>query len=132
MDTNNTGDLIRKPSSALAKRPEPLERPVTPVADIYETADAFVIKLDMPGAVKDSISVLVEPGILAVKGKVEPPHREDGKLVFSEIGSRRYVRSFNLGDGVDGGNIEAKFENGVLGITVPKTESLKAREIKIK
>jgi HSP20 family protein len=131
MDTNNTGDLIRRPSSALAKRPEPLEPPVTPVADIYETANAFVIKLDMPGAVKDSISVIVEPGILAVKGKVELPNRENGELVYSEIGKRSYARTFNLGDGVDGGNIEAQFENGILGITIPKTELLKAREIKI-
>jgi len=131
MDTNNTGDLIRRPSSALAKRPEPLEPPVTPVADIYETADAFVIKLDMPGAVKDSISVIIEPGILAVKGKVDSHHHENGKLVYSEIGSRSYSRRFNLGDGIDSGNIEAQFENGVLGVTIPKTESLKAREIKI-
>jgi len=131
MDTNNTGDLIRRPSSALAKRPEPFEPPVTPLADIYETADAFVVKLDMPGAVKDSISVIVEPGILAVKGKGESHHPENGKLVFSEIGKRSYARTFNLADGVDSGNIEAQFENGVLGITIPKTESLKAREIKI-
>jgi len=132
MDTNNTGDLIRRPSNALAKRPEPLETPVTPVADIYETADAFVIKLDMPGAVKNSISVIVEPGILAVKGRIDSLHRESGKLVFSEIGHRSYARRFNLGDGVDSGNIAAVFENGVLGITVPKTESLKAHEIIIK
>ncbi len=132
MDTNNTGDLIRRPSHALAKRPEPVEPPVTPVADIYETAHAFVIRLDMPGAVKDSISVIVEPGVLAVKGKVESRHQESGELVFSEIRRRNYARTFNLGDGVDSGNIEAQFENGVLGITIPKTESLKAREINIK
>lgn len=132
MDTNNTGDLIRRPSTALAIRPEPLEPPVTPVADIYETSDAFVIKLDMPGAVKESISVTVEPGNLAVKGKVESYAREKGELVYSEIGRRSFARNFNLGSGVDSGSIEAEFENGILGITIPKTESLKAREIKIK
>jgi len=132
MDTNNTDDLIRRPSNALAKRPELLEPPVTPVADIYETADAFVIKLDIPSAVKDSISVVVEPGVLAVKGKVDSLYRESGKLVYSERGQRSYARSFNLGDGVDSGSIEAQFENGVLGITIPKTESLKAHEIIIK
>ena len=132
MDTNNTGDLIRRPISALAKRPEPLEPPVTPVVDIYETADAFIIKLDMPGAVKGSISVIVEPGTLAVKGKVESHHRVDGRLVFSEIGKRSYARTFNLGNGVDSGNVEAQFENGILGITIPKSVSQKAREIIIK
>ena len=132
MDTNNYGDLIRRPSSALAKLPEPLEPPMTPVADIYETADAFVIKLDMPGAEKESISITIEPGILAVKGKAESHHQKDGELVFSEVGRRSYVRRFNLGDGVDSNQIEALFENGVLGITIPKIDSVKAREIKIK
>ncbi|HTY37931.1 MAG TPA: Hsp20/alpha crystallin family protein [Bacteroidota bacterium] len=132
MDTNNHGDLIRRPSSALAKRPEPLEPPMTPVADIYETADAFVIKLDMPGAEKESISVTIEPGMLAVKGKAESHKLINGQLVFSEIGRRIYERRFNLGEGVDGSKVEAQFENGVLGITIPKADILKAREINIK
>jgi len=132
MDTNNNGDLIRRTSNALVKLPEPLVTLMTPVADIYETADAFVIKLDMPGAQKESISVVAESGCLTVKGNAEPHNRENGELVFSEIGRRGYARRFNLGDGVDISKIEAQFENGVLGIAIPKTESLKAREIIIK
>ena len=132
MDTNKNGELARKPSSALAKRPEPLETPVAPVADIYETADAFVIKLDMPGAVKDSISVHVEPGLLSVRGRVTAHHRGDANLLFSEIVRKSYFRAFNLGEGVDPNNIQAVFQEGVLEITVPKTDAMKAREIQIK
>jgi HSP20 family protein len=132
MDTNNSGDLLRGTSRALAKRPEPFVSLMTPVADIYETADAFMIRLDMPGVGKESISVVAEQGCLVVKGNAEPHDRENGELVFSEIGRRGYSRRFNLGDGVDISRIEAKCEDGVLGITIPKAESLKAREINIR
>lgn len=132
MDTNNNGSLIRRPGTALAKRSEPLEPPVIPVADIYETSDAFVIRLDMPGAVKESISVVIAAGTLSVQGKAELPHLKNAELVFSEIGIRNYARRFNLGDGLERGAIEALFENGVLEITIPKAESSKARVIQIK
>ena len=132
MDTNRNGELARRPSSALAKRPEPLDPPVAPVADIYETADAFVVKLDMPGAVKDSISVRVEPGLLAVRGRVAGHHRGDADLLFSEIVRKSYFRIFNLGEGVDRNNIQAVFQEGVLEISIPKTDDMKAREIQIK
>ncbi len=132
MDTDRNGELARTPSSALAKRPEPLETPVAPVADIYETADAFVIKLDMPGTVKDSISVRVEPEILSVRGKVAAPHREGSTLLFNEIVRKRYFRTFQLGEGVDRSNIQAGFQEGVLEIVIPKTDTMKAREIQIK
>jgi HSP20 family protein len=132
MDTNEHGEPARTPGSALAKRPEPLEMPVAPVADIYETADAFVIKLDLPGAVKGSISVRVEPGVLSVKGKVTAHHGERSDLLFNEILRKSYFRSFNLGEGVDRNNIQAMFLDGVLEITIPKTDAMKAREIEIK
>lgn len=132
MDTNKSGELARRPGSALAKRAEPLETPVAPVADIYETADAFVIKLDMPGAVKDSISVRVEPGLLSVRGRVMSDHRENADLLLSEIVRKNYFRAFNLGEGVDPNNVQAVFQEGVLEITVPKTDAMKAREIQIK
>jgi HSP20 family protein len=132
MDTNNNGFLIRRPSTALAIRSEPLEPPVTPVADIYETSDAFVIRLDMPGALKESISVVIEADTLSVQGKAEMTHLKSAVLLYGEIGTRSYARRFGLGDGLDRGAVEARFENGVLEVTIPKAESLKARLIQIK
>jgi HSP20 family protein len=132
MDTNNHNEPERGPINALAKRPEPLATLVTPVADIYETADNFTIRLDMPGVSKDSISITAEPDTLAAQGEVVDHHRESGTLLFSEIGRKRYVREFNLGEGVDHNNIEAMLEDGVLVITVPKTDASKTREIHIR
>ncbi len=132
MDTNNHNELARRPTDALAKRPTPLAVLVTPVADIYETADGFTIKLDMPGVEKDSLSVTVEPGYLAAKGEAVSRHRESGTMLLGEIGRKSYFREFNLGDGVNHDTIQAQYSDGVLIITVPKTDQMKTREITIR
>jgi HSP20 family protein len=132
MDANNNGDLARQLSTALAKRQEPLEMRVTPVADIYETADAFTIKLDMPGALNDSVKVRIEPGHLWASGNSAQFYQDDARLVFGEIGRRSYFREFNLGRGVNHDDVQAQYEDGVLTITVPKTDEIKPREIQIK
>jgi HSP20 family protein len=132
MDIENDGQLARRPIMALARWSEPLEPPAAPASDIYETSDAFVLSLEMPGAVKDSLSVTVRAGTLTVKGEVAPHHRADATLVFREIGRRRYFREFNLGQGLDRDNIQAQFGNGVLAVTIPKTDAMKLRTIHIK
>jgi HSP20 family protein len=132
MDTNNHNEPERRQTNALAKRLDPLATLVTPVADIYETADNFTIKLDMPGVPKESVSVTAEPGRLAAKGEVVAQHLEGGTLLFSEIGRKSYVREFNLGEGVDHNNVQAQMQDGVLVITVPKSDAMKAREIIIR
>jgi len=110
-------------------RHEISERIVPPVTDIYETPDAFVVKLDLPGATKESIKMHIEFKTLVVQAEVK--NEEEKFLVYSEIGKKRYYREFNLGDGIDTESVTAQFEDGVLTITLPKTEKVKAREIKI-
>jgi HSP20 family protein len=132
MDGDENGERARKPSQALAKRSEPLEMLVTPIADIFETDDAFTVKLDMPGAARDSISVTAEPEYLSVKGKIVQQHPDNGILLLSEIARKSYRREFRLGIGVNQNNIQAQFDDGVLTVTVPKTDETKAREIQIR
>lgn len=105
------------------------ERVVPPVTDIYETADAFVVKLDLPGATKESIKLQVEPRKLVVQSSIATT--DSMNLLYSEIGRKRYYREFNIGDGINIDGIQATYEDGVLTITLPKTEEMKAREIKI-
>ncbi len=124
-----TNAMMQCCSDAATKHQQ--ERTVEPVADIYETADAFVVKLDMPGSSKEEIKLSIEPNRLTVRGTVGAQYGEDAKVFFSEIGRKNYVREFNLGNGVNHDAIDAQYENGVLTITLPKTEHVKAREIQI-
>jgi HSP20 family molecular chaperone IbpA len=129
---NNNAALTRSGSRALMRQPEVHEIVVTPVADVYETSDAFIAKLDMPGVDRDQISVSVEPGRLLVKGVMAVMHQVPANIIFCEIGTRSYVREINLGDGIRYDQIQAVFEDGVLTITLPKTDEVKARHIPIK
>jgi len=131
MENNKHDAIIKKESGALMRQPESIERIVTPVADVFETADAFVVKLDLPGATKGSIHLSIEPNLLTIKAKIVNEYKEGSKFIFNEIGRKSYFREFNLGDGVNYEKIAAQFEEGVLTITLPKTDAVKARIISI-
>ncbi len=102
-----------------------------PVADVYETADAYMVMLDLPGASKERISLLLEDGELRVKADSRVPAPEEGTPIFSELPSGGYARVFALGEGIDLANVDAKFENGVLTVKLFKNEERKPREIAI-
>ncbi len=103
----------------------------TPYADIYETPDAYVLNIDMPGASKEGMSVAVDKGVLTVKAAVEPYHTPNATLLFREIQTTGYLRAFNLGEGINRSNIDARYENGVLILKLFKSENQKPREIPI-
>jgi len=131
MPDNKHNEIIRPESGALMKRPEPMAMVYSPMADVYETADAFVLKLDLPGATKETIYLAVEPDQLSVKAKVETHITGNTKFLYSEIGEKTYRREFNLGKGIDRDGITAQFNEGVLTIVLPKTDTIRAKEIQI-
>ena len=132
MTKNGEVALVRKGNDSIARRMEPLEDFVTPAADIFEIPGAFVLKVDLPGVEKESISILVEPELLTVKGLIAQLYRETTNVVYSEIRKASFYRRFRVGSGIDPEKIQANFEDGVLTLTLPKNESSRIREIPIK
>lgn len=102
-----------------------------PLADVYETSEAFVLMLDLPGATRQSIRLTIEKGEMQVKAEVEPLHRQEGSILFNEMQGTGFFRAFNIGDGIDTGNVDARFEQGVLTVRLFKSEDAKPREINI-
>ncbi len=132
MENGKHDALMRRPEGAVQHVPVLPERIVTPVGDLFEIAEAFVMKLDMPGAVKESIHLSVGSDRLAIRASVAAPHPASSQLLFSEISHKKYLREFNLGDGIDRDKIEAQFADGVLTILLPKTEAIRPRTIPIR
>lgn len=130
MPTNSDIAVVRQNNTALMKKPESIAA-VTPLADIYETPDSFVLKLDMPGATKDSISITLDQSSLVIKAGVEGSVAPESKRLFSEIPGVGFHRAFNLSDDIDRNNVDARYEDGVLVMKLFKKEELKPREIKI-
>jgi HSP20 family protein len=131
MTKKNDTALIRRGNNALTRQTERREEYVTPAVDVFETGDSFIVRIDMPGALRDTLQVSVDSRALVVKGSAGLPHAEGAQLLFKEIARKSYYRKFLLTDGLESGRIKAEFEDGVLTVVIPKSDQLKAKEIRI-
>lgn len=102
-----------------------------PMADVYETADTFVLMLDMPGVTRESISLTLDKGEMRVKADVKQLHAGEGTLLLNETYGAGFFRAFSIGEGIDTSAVDARFEHGVLTVTLNKSEAIKPREIHI-
>lgn len=108
--------------------PEPL-----PAADLYETGDEVIVKLDVPGFEEKELELEVTDHTLVVKGEREEELEKKEKTFYlHERLEKHFERRFTLPPDVDVEHIDAKFHTGVLEVHVPKIEPLKARKIEIK
>lgn len=96
--------------------------------DVKETKKAYKLSIDLPGYKKDDIKVKFDDGILTVSAeKVEENEEEkDGKVIRQERFSGATRRSWYVGEDIKREEIAAKYENGVLKLTVPKSDPKKA------
>jgi HSP20 family protein len=104
-----------------------------PRADVHENDNAFVVQLDLPGVEKDNVKVKFEDDTLVVSGERKHESSVDEKnfhRVERAYGS--FTRSISIPKDVDSEKISASFKNGVLEITLPKADEVKAKEIEIK
>lgn len=103
-----------------------------PRTDLVETEDAYRIHLDVPGMSKDDLTINYQDNQLTVSGeRASDRTDENEEYVRVERAFGHFYRSFTLPRTVNADNIEAAYENGVLTITVPKTEDVKPRQIEI-
>ena len=91
--------------------------------DVRETEDSYELDIDLPGFKKDEITVEVKSGCLnisAAKGLDKEEKDKDGKYIRQERYAGSCSRSFYVGEDVEADQISAKFESGILQISVPK------------
>ena len=99
---------------------------------IFETDDAFHAALMAPGLAEDSINVTVQEDTLSVEGelKFQPP--EGARMIWQEFGPTRFRRSLRFGTPIDPNRVEAAYRNGLLMLTLPKSEEAKPRQIQVR
>ena len=106
-----------------------------PQVDIKETEDYFLISADLPGFSENEVNVEITDGILTISGERKFEYEENKEKVHRiERAYGKFSRSFQLPDQIDLENIEARNENGVLEVLVPrkKVDSKKAIKIEAK
>lgn len=101
--------------------------------DLSEDDKNFFVKAEIPGVSKDDIKVSVEGNQVSLSAEVKKEHEEKqgAKVIRSERYYGSVARSFTLDEGVDPAAASAKYENGVLQLTLPKKPNGQARLLKI-
>lgn len=107
-------------------------RPWSPSVDIYETGNELVLKADLPDVPLKDIEVRVENQTLTIAGERKFEQQSETKGFHRiERNYGQFVRSFEVPNSFDTASVNADYKNGVLTVTLPKTEAAKPRQIKV-
>jgi HSP20 family protein len=110
--------------------PQPAREYVSPAVNIFETNDGYVLEAEMPGVSKEGLEITLEGNEMTIVGR-----RKDevvqGEPLFRERALTDYRRVFELDPAIDTSKIAAKMDQGLLTLTLPKSERVKPRKITV-
>ena len=106
-------------------------RPViAPAVDIYENEHEYLVLADLPGVPHDGVRIRFENGELSLDASRQDENKDD--YVGTEIVAADYRRMFRIPETVDSEKIDAKLQNGVLHLVLPKASKARPRQISVK
>ena len=100
-----------------------------PAADIFETDQALMVIMEMPGVEKKNISIALENDVLRVEGEIDLSNYQGLEPVYTEYNVGHYARGFTLSSKIDRDAISAQLDDGVLTLTLPKVKEAMPRRI---
>ena len=104
----------------------------TPAVDIFETEKEITLLADMPGVKADDLIIDLRDNTLTLSADPAPVDTTEEQDIVTEYESGRYYRQFTLGELVNQENIDAKLNDGVLRLTLPKVEKATPKKITVK
>ena len=104
-----------------------------PAIDIKESENEYTIIADLPGFDKSNINLSIDEGYLIIKANEEKVNDSNGRYMLKERSVRNYSRTFSLPDNALDSKVSAKYSNGILNITIPKSKEVNknVKQIKI-
>ncbi|MDH4099226.1 MAG: Hsp20/alpha crystallin family protein [Nitrospirota bacterium] len=116
---------------SLEKRP-PVSGTVLPAADVWVAEDRAVVAIELPGVDPEAVEISVSGRLLTLSGERKAEETIEGAAHYhQERWTGKFSRSFKLPFTVDSEKVEAKFNRGVLKVTLPKIEAEKPRKIAV-
>ncbi len=129
-------DITRRDTpreAAETRSPErDIGRALQPPVDIHEEGNALHLVADMPGVTSDSLSIEVDNNVLTIEGEIRLDMPEGMSAIYAEVQAQRFTRRFTLSHEIDTDAIEARLDNGLLHLVLPKKQSHHRRRIEIK
>lgn len=108
---------------------------ISPIkVDITENDKAYTVRAEIPGVKKGDVKVQVDGNLVSISAetKQKKEKKEEGRVVCSECSQGSSYRSFTLDSNVNEAKSQAKFEDGILELTLPKKNGAGAKQLKIK
>jgi len=104
----------------------------TPAVDIFETEKEITLLADIPGVKADDLTIDIRDNTLTLSADIAPVDSTDEVDILVEYESGRYYRQFTLGELINQENIDAKLNDGVLRLSLPKVEKATPKKITVK
>ena len=110
-----------------------VDRPAHFRMDVYETENAYRVVADLPGIRKEDINITINGAEVAISAdaKRQQPLGDGKKALLNERFEGKYYRAFTLGHDIDEGNAQARYADGVLELTLPKSPDSMPKKITI-
>jgi HSP20 family protein len=103
---------------------------VAPAASLMEDGEGYLLQVEMPGVNKEGLEISTEGNELTIIGRRSLPTIE-GTLIHQESRREDFRRTFEIDPSIDANKINAKIEQGLLTVTLPKAERVKPRRITV-
>ena len=104
----------------------------SPALDVFDEKDHFVVNAELPGMKKEEIELSFEDGVLSISGeRKQSTEKTAGETYRSERYFGKFQRSVTLATAVDSSRISASYKDGILAVTLPKSEAAKPKQIQV-
>ena len=104
----------------------------SPALDVFDEKDHFVVNAELPGMKKEDIELSFQDGVLSISGeRKQSTEKSEGETYRSERYFGKFQRSVTLQTAVDSSKISASYKDGVLSVTLPKSEAAKPKQIQV-
>ncbi|MHC1778680.1 MAG: Hsp20/alpha crystallin family protein [Bacteroidales bacterium] len=131
--TNLFNDFFNQDWNDWSLRNFSLTNTTLPSVNIKETGDNFEVEMAAPGMDKSDFKIEVNQGVLSISSekKVENEQNEENRYTKREFSYQSFCRSFSLPTTVNSDKIAAKYENGILKITIPKRDEARPKPVRM-
>lgn len=102
----------------------------SPEVNIFETQDGYTLEVEVPGVSKSGVDITVEDNVLTITGRREKLEL-NAEAIYRESSDADYRRAFALDPAIDTARIDAKVEQGILTVRLPKSERAKPRKVTV-
>jgi HSP20 family protein len=108
------------------------ERQAAPALDLYTTPEAVIAKVALPGVKPENVDVTIGDDVVTISGAFkEEKETSDAGYVHKELSQGKFSRSFSLPTAIKADAAKAEFKDGLLTLTLPKTEEVKPTHVKV-